>query len=61
MLSSVAAVLPDPLKEALPEPIKEALMPRADNSSSSSGSSSGSGSGAATKPLATWTITRCEV
>ena len=56
VLSSVAAVLPDPLKEALPEPIKEVLKPRAaEGSSSGSGSSS---SGAVSKPLATWTITR---
>ena len=57
VLSSVAAALPDPLKEALPEPIKDVLKPRA--AEGGSGSSSGStGGAAAAKPLATWTITR---
>ena len=55
VLSSVAAVLPEPLKEALPEPLKDVLKPRPADGSSSSGGSSGGG---ATKPLATWTITR---
>lgn len=50
VLGSVAAVLPEPLKEALPEPLRDALRPRpAGGSASSAGGSS--------KPLATWTIT----
>ena len=60
VLGSVAAALPETLKDALPEPLKDALRPRAPSSSSSNGSGNGGGGGGGTyggKPLATWTIT----
>ena len=52
VLGSVAAVLPEPLKDALPEPLKEALRPRPAPAAQPGGAAAGRA-----KPLATWTIT----
>jgi hypothetical protein len=53
VLGSVAAVLPEPFKDALPEPLKDALRPRPAGAGATSVNGNGS---AAAAGLASWTI-----